>query len=145
MAKIKLTKNELKKQKDDLKRFTRYLPTLELKKKQLLAEIRQIQNTVDKLQSEIDKAENRVSKWVDVFAEDIDLNEFFEMKEVVTDHGNIAGIDIPLYKDVVFEDKEYDLYRTPLWVDQAIEEVKKQIRRRAELQIAEKQQEIIKE
>ena len=33
MAKIKYTKNELKKQKDNLKRFTRYLPTLELKRK----------------------------------------------------------------------------------------------------------------
>jgi V/A-type H+-transporting ATPase subunit D len=31
MAKIKYTKNELKRQKDNLKRFTRYLPTLELK------------------------------------------------------------------------------------------------------------------
>jgi V/A-type H+-transporting ATPase subunit D len=145
MAKIKLTKNELKKQKDDLKRFTRYLPTLELKKKQLLAEIRQIQNTVDKLQNEIEQAEKRVSKWVDVFAEDIDLNEFFEMKDVVTERGNIAGIDIPIFKEVIFEDKEYDLYQTPLWVDQAIEETKEQIRRTAELQIAEKQQEIIKE
>ncbi|MBD3289878.1 V-type ATP synthase subunit D [candidate division KSB1 bacterium] len=145
MAKVKLTKNELKKQKDDLKRFTRYLPTLELKKKQLLAEIRQIQNTVDKLQNDIDQAEKRVLKWVDVFAEDIDLNEFFEMKEVVTDQGNIAGIDIPLFKEVIFEEKEYDLHQTPLWVDPAIEEVKKQIERRAELQVAEKQQEIIKE
>jgi len=145
MAKIKLTKNELKKQKDDLKRFTRYLPTLELKKKQLLAEIRQIQNTVDKLQNEIDHTETRVSKWVDVFAEKIDLHEFLEMKDVVTDRGNIAGIDIPIFKEVIFDDKEYDLYQTPLWVDQAIEETKEQIRRIAELQIAEKQQEIIKE
>ena len=39
MAKIKYTKNELKAQKENLKRFTRYLPTLELKKKQLLMEI----------------------------------------------------------------------------------------------------------
>ena len=40
MAKLKLTKNELKKQKDALKRYTRYLPTLELKKQQLQAEQR---------------------------------------------------------------------------------------------------------
>ncbi|MCL2411478.1 MAG: V-type ATP synthase subunit D, partial [Treponema sp.] len=40
MAKIRLTKNELKKQKDALKRFNRYLPTLMLKKQQLQGEIR---------------------------------------------------------------------------------------------------------
>ena len=42
MAKIKLTKNELKVQKDALKMFRRYLPTLTLKKQQLQTEIRTI-------------------------------------------------------------------------------------------------------
>ena len=40
MAKIKLTKNELKIQKDALKMYNRYLPTLMLKKQQLQTEIR---------------------------------------------------------------------------------------------------------
>ena len=145
MAKIKYTKNELKKQKDDLKRFTRYLPTLELKKKQLLVEIRNIQNLIDKLNDEITRTENQVKQWVDVFAEDIDLNEFFQMIEIVSEHGNIAGIDIPLFKDVVFEDMEYDFYTTPLWIDKGIDFSKQQLKRKAELQIAEQQQEIIKE
>ena len=42
MAKIKLTKNELKIQKDALKMYKRYLPTLTLKKQQLQTEIRSI-------------------------------------------------------------------------------------------------------
>jgi len=42
LAKIKLTKNELKKQKDALKMYKRYLPTLQLKKQQLQTEIRGI-------------------------------------------------------------------------------------------------------
>ena len=43
MAKIKLTKNELKVQKDALKMYQRYLPTLTLKKQQLQSEIRAIE------------------------------------------------------------------------------------------------------
>ena len=39
---IKLTKNELKKQKDNLKQFERYLPTLQLKKQQLQSVIMRI-------------------------------------------------------------------------------------------------------
>lgn len=42
MAKIKLTKNEQKVQKDALKMYQRYLPTLTLKKQQLQSEIRTI-------------------------------------------------------------------------------------------------------
>ena len=100
MAKIKYTKNELKAQKENLKRFTRYLPTLELKKKQLLVEIRTVQKKINQLQSEIEKIENQVSHWVDVFAEDIDLNNFFNIKEVIKDQDNIAGIDIPVFQRV---------------------------------------------
>ena len=47
MAKIKLTKGELKRQRDGLKQFQRYLPTLQLKKQQLQLEILQ-QNLVKK-------------------------------------------------------------------------------------------------
>jgi V/A-type H+/Na+-transporting ATPase subunit D len=144
MAKIKLTKNELKKQKDNLKRFTRYLPTLELKKKQLLAEIRQIQQVVDNLQAEVNKVDKQVNAWADVFAEDIKLEELFKVTDIKTDVGNIAGIDIPIFQDVVFEDTEYDLYTTPLWVDTALRVVKEQIKRRAELKVAKEQQEIIR-
>lgn len=145
MAKIKYTKNELKKQKDNLKRFTRYLPTLELKKQQLLVEIRQIQNRLEKLTEELDRVTAEVTKWVDVFAEDVDLHEFFQVMEVTTDTENIAGIDIPTFVEVVFLDKDYDLYATPLWVDRAIAVVKDQIRRRAELKITQRQEEILRE
>ncbi|MCM8760598.1 MAG: V-type ATP synthase subunit D, partial [Candidatus Omnitrophica bacterium] len=39
MAKIKYTKGELKKQRDALRQYRRYLPTLQLKKQQLQTEI----------------------------------------------------------------------------------------------------------
>ena len=39
MGKIKLTKGELKRQRDALKQYQRYLPTLQLKKQQLQMEI----------------------------------------------------------------------------------------------------------
>jgi V/A-type H+-transporting ATPase subunit D len=40
MAKIKYTKTEQKHQQDALKQFQRFLPTLQLKKQQLQAEVR---------------------------------------------------------------------------------------------------------
>ncbi|MBN2010191.1 V-type ATP synthase subunit D [candidate division KSB1 bacterium] len=145
MAKIKYTKNELKRQKDNLKRFTRYLPTLELKKQQLLVEIRTIQTAVDRLEIETQQLEQDVRQWADVFAEDIDLNTMFKVTEILTDEGNIAGIDIPLFKDVLFEDFDYDYFQTPLWVDKALDVTKTQIKRKLELQVLHKQQEIIRE
>lgn len=145
MAKIRLTKNELKKQKDNLKRYTRYLPTLELKKKQLLQEIHKIQKKIERLQAESKRLEGEVSRWVDVFADEIDLRDFIKIQEIKTEHGNIAGIDIPIFVNLIFEDIEYDYFRTPLWIDKGIEVCKEQIRRKAELEIAEKQKTILQE
>ncbi|NQT23791.1 V-type ATP synthase subunit D [candidate division KSB1 bacterium] len=144
MAKVRLTKNELKKQKDNLKRFTRYLPTLELKKKQLLMEIRKIQNEIELLQEENRKVERDVSVWVGVFAEEIDLTLYIQVTEIRTSEGNIAGIEIPIFEEVIFEEALPDVFTTPLWIDRGIEVLKEQIRRQAQWQIAEKQQEIVR-
>ena len=145
MAKIKYTKNELRKQKDNLARFTRYLPTLELKKMQLVAEVRRIQGEIAEVQSAFDRTAQEISRWADVFAEDIDLHDFFKVKEVVTGEDNIAGIDIPVFRDVVFEDEDYDYFQTPLWVDRGLEVVKDQIRRHVEMQVLRQQEEVLRE
>jgi V/A-type H+-transporting ATPase subunit D len=145
MPKIRLTKNELKKQKDNLKRFLRYLPTLELKKQQLVIELRRIQNEIDRLEKEIEEVDNKVANWADVFAEDINLQDFFKIKNIETEQSNIAGIDIPVFKNVIFEDIDYDFFATPLWVDAGIKVSKEQMKRIANLQITQKQQEIIRE
>ena len=47
MAKIKLTKGEMKRQRDNLKQFKRYLPTLQLKKQQLQMKILEIRRELE--------------------------------------------------------------------------------------------------
>ena len=143
MAKVRLTKNELKKQKDNLKRFTRYLPTLELKKQQLLVEIRRIQNEVQQLHEETLRVEKDVAHWAGVFAEEIDLSAFIKVSEVITGEDNIAGIEIPTFEDVLFEDPDVDYYNTPLWIDTGILVAQEQIKRQKAREVAGRQEEIL--
>lgn len=145
MAKIKLTKNELKKQREALKRFIRYLPTLELKKKQLVVEIKRIEETVKNLEEEIARIERDLEAWIDVFAEEVHIETILKIKQINTDEGNIAGIDIPIFKSIEFEEKEYDLMTYPLWVDTALVVLKKLIELRAQIQVAHEQQKILRE
>ena len=69
MAKIKLTKNELKVQKDALKMYRRYLPTLTLKKQQLQAEIRTIEAKAMAVRKEKRDLEKDFNSWIAVFSE----------------------------------------------------------------------------
>lgn len=145
MIKIRLTKNELKKQKDFLKRFRRYLPMLILKKKQLQLEIIKIQKIIKTLAGEMDVLRKSIISWVDVFAEKMPIEEHLRLKKINTEEGNVAGIDLPLFIGVEFEQKAYDLMFTPLWVDKAIEVIKETITLKAKLLISHKQIEILKE
>ena len=69
MAKIKLTKNELKVQKDALKMYQRYLPTLTLKKQQLQAEIRTIELKAKEVRQAREDLEKGFHSWIAVFSE----------------------------------------------------------------------------
>ena len=67
MAKIKLTKNEQKTQKDALKMYQRYLPTLTLKKQQLQSEIRTIDEKAKEVRAQKKVLEAEFENWISVF------------------------------------------------------------------------------
>ena len=145
MAKVKLTKNELKKQHDDRKRFTRYLPTLELKKKQLLQETVRIQQHIENLDGWLRANAAEVESWADVFAEPTDIAAYCRVQEVVVEQGNIAGCDIPVFREIIFAEGDYDLFTTPLWLDRGIAAVRERMSRLAERTVVERQREIIRD
>jgi len=145
MARIRLTKTELKKQKESLRRFSRYLPMLLLKKKQLQLEILKIHQSVKAVASSIDQLRAAVMPWVDVFSESIELENILKLKSIETTLGNVAGINVPLFKEALFDQNEYDLMSTPLWVDKALEVLRNILTEKAKLLIYHQQLKVLKE
>jgi len=140
MAKIKLTKNELKKQKDALKMFQRYLPTLMLKKQQLQAEIRIIELRVQELMEEKKQINESFKSWIGVFGEvGVFTPNILRITSIKTSEGNIAGVPIPLFQGADFHIEQYDLARTPIWLDVAVEKMKRVFLLDLEAQILEEQ------
>ncbi len=135
MAKVKLTKNEQKKQKDALKRFTRYLPTLQLKKQQLQLVIRQFEAEIEAKRKEISKYQDSLEDWIGVFGEDTGIGDLLQIKEIERERGNIAGVDIPVFKKLEFMPVEYDLFMMPLWVDKGIITMKELASLNAEIEV----------
>ncbi len=139
MATVKLTKNELKKQKDALKRFERYLPTLMLKKQQLQMVIRQAEAAEREKQRQRDEIYKELQEWIAVFGEEIDLENLVKVGKLQTDTGNIAGVDIPQFLGIEFETMPYDLFQMPLWVDSGCEILKRLIAADAEVAVLKEQ------
>ena len=145
MAKIKFTKNELKKQKDALKRFLRYLPTLMLKKQQLQMEIRKIEAQEAELKRNRESRYQEIRRWIAVFGEDVAFPELLTVISLDTELGNIAGVDIPVFQHIEFEQSPYNLFILPLWVDKAIEKLEILGTLDAKISILEKQADLLGE
>ena len=140
MAKIKLTKNELKVQKDALKMYRRYLPTLTLKKQQLQTEIRAVQANAAAVRKAKADLEEGFGNWIAVFSEqDAFPRGIVTVTRLCRGRGNIAGVDIPTFEGVEFARGEYDLYATPLWVDIAADHMEQAIRLDLEAAVLEEQ------
>lgn len=139
MAKIKHTKNELKAQKEALTRFERFLPMLQMKKQLLQAEILRISGEITKREAEEDSLRSGLESWISLFSEPQDVGEVVTLDRIDVDEGNIAGVTIPILRDVDITVQDYDLFDTPPWLDDAVEVVSKLIRLRVEREILEEQ------
>jgi len=139
MPKIKLSKGELKRQRDALKQYERYLPTLQLKKQQLQLEILTQYSLLAARKHFLETRSKAALTWAGLLIESPkELKQWVAPKQTVTSLKNVAGVDVPVFERAEFAGAEYDLFDTPLWVDQAIEHLKELISLRQELNVIEK-------
>ena len=146
---IKLTKNELKKQKDNLKQFQRYLPTLQLKKQQLQSVIMGLRQELERKEAERIQMIGDLDEWVAVFAEneifdeDKRLDHLVQPDKVIVKEENIAGVKIPAFEELTFKDINYDVDDYPLWVDTAVFKLREIARLDALVSTLKKQTELL--
>ncbi len=140
MAKIKLTKNELKVQKDSLKMYQRYLPTLQLKKQQLQTEIRSVAAKAKEVRASRIALEKEFNEWIAVFGEeDAFKSGMVSVRNIKKGYGNIAGVIIPVYEGADFSRGDYDLYESPLWIDMAADRMEKALSLDLEAEVLDEQ------
>ena len=121
MAKIKLTKTELKAQTDALKRFQRFLPMLQLKKQQLQAEIAGIVAKVEDVSARERAARTAMESWIGLFATGEELlSGLVSVKAIRTSSANVAGVEIPVFNGIDTAVADIDLWATPAWLDDAV-------------------------
>ncbi len=135
MGKIKLTKGELKRQRDSLKQFQHYLPTLQLKKQQLQMKILEARRALEVKDAALAEQRQSINRWVGLLADpmmqqSMDFKEWLipSSRDILIETQNIAGAAMPVLKDVRFKDADYDLYLTPLWVDAGLAALRRFVR-----------------
>ena len=144
MAKVKLTKTELKAQTDALKRFQRFLPMLQLKKQQLQGEIAGISAKAEETRAAERAVRAGLDRWVGLFATDPGLLAgLVKVREVRTGSANIAGVAIPTFEAIETDVKPVDPWATPAWVDGAVEVTTRVLALQCERAVYEEQRRLV--
>lgn len=144
MARIKLTKTELKAQTDALRRFQRFLPMLQLKKQQLQSEIAGIVAKAEAVTAREREVRDSLGRWVGLVATDASLLDgLVKVKNIRTGSANIAGVAIPTFEAIDAEVREIDAWATPAWVDGAVEAATQMLSLQCERAVYEEQRRLV--
>jgi V/A-type H+-transporting ATPase subunit D len=135
--KIKLTRTELKLQRDSLARYERYLPTLKLKQQQVQSSIVQIKQAYNKVNGQAQEAQELVDAYKGVFNDiaGINVQDLAKAETVETSSRSVAGIAVPQFEGVTFGHSDYSLFGTAPWVDRAVLDLREVNRLTAELTV----------
>ncbi len=136
----KLTKTELRSQQHRLGQLQKYLPTLQLKKMLLQLEVNQAEQAIEQLRQEYSSQKKMINTYVALLADRgaTDLFPAVKIIEVRSQTENIAGIDLPIYEQVIFQEAAHFLFDAPVWLDSAIEGLRKLLIVREKIHISEK-------
>lgn len=136
---VRLTKNELRIQQTRLTQFQRYLPTLQLKKAMLQFEVSLVLLDIQKLEGEFEEVRRKVEDFAPLLGEkmEIDVMQYAEVSFVKKQYENVAGVEIPVFKGVIFEEPEYFLFDTPVWTESVTELLRALVTARETINVAQ--------
>lgn len=144
--KVKLTRPELKRYREALRRYERYLPMLKLKQQRLQVMLRELAQQRAEAERLCDEMEAALRRYEAVLADraGVPLKVWAKPSEVFVDEKNVAGVPVPVFRDVTFPEARYSLFGTPPWVDQALADLRERSRRQAKVELLQQQERLLR-
>jgi V/A-type H+-transporting ATPase subunit D len=145
MAEIKLSKNELRLQQNRLATLQKYLPTLQLKKALLQTEIGDAKAELAESERNYVRFHAFVEQQSGLLAEkiSIDLSSTIKIKHLGKRYDNIAGVEVPYFETLTFEEVSYPLFDTPVWLDSFILALRNNVEAHVKVEIAREKKEAL--
>ena len=146
MAKIKLTKTQKKAEQDALRQYLRFLPTLQLKRQQLLIELRQSSERLREAREAFERDNERLAVFFGLFGDEgLTALAVSRVRMVAVHRGemNIAGITVPTFESVEFAGITGDLFVDDPAVEDCIDALKTVISNREAYAILEEQHRLL--
>ncbi|MEW5722824.1 MAG: V-type ATP synthase subunit D [Thermodesulfobacteriota bacterium] len=143
---VKYNKTALKSQRDALAKYQKFLPILVLKKMQLQIVLRQMEPKIEAKRLEAWEKAEGLRVWAVFLADpEVNVEDFVRIQAVLTQTDNVAGVAVPEFQEVAYEEKPYSLFATPAWLDPVIEGLRGLVNAREELRVLQEKEALLRE
>lgn len=144
MARLKLSKSSLQQQNTQLRLYLKLLPSLDMKRRQLMAEHKKAREALERADAAITALEAKIGAELPMIAATkIDLGGLVRMTGVEVSTENIAGIRVPRLDAVECETTPYSYLVRPPWVDRLVERLRDAAEQRLRARISGERAEIL--
>lgn len=118
MARLQLSKSSLARELSSLKTYERFLPSLDLKRQQLMAEQSSARRALAETEREIEALTKDLAAKAPMLANtSVSINKLVRIREVRRGTQNVVGVNLPTLQAVNFETRPYSKLTKPHWVD----------------------------
>jgi len=146
MARLQLSKSALSREQKNLRTYKRFLPSLDLKRQQVMAErneaARQLAQTRREI-NELRKAAGDINPMLS--NRDVDLTDLARITNVSLDVENVVGTRLPTLTAVTVEVRDYPLMGKPFWVDNTAQMLRQMLELRVRVQVEERRLALLEE
>jgi len=144
MARLLLSKASLHKQTGQLKRYRQYLPSLDLKRQQLIAERAKALKQHKETEQLIAASREIVGDTLPMLADKtIQLEGLVSLKSVEIVEVNVVGVRLPSVKIIEIDCKDYSYFAKPHWVDVLVEQLKTMLELKIQAEINQQRVDIL--
>jgi len=137
MAKLALNKSSLARESTQLAEYRRFLPSLELKRLQIMAERAKAKETLARLEQDYKQRFVDLASSLPMIANNhVPLEGLVTLKDAVRSEQNLSGTILPVLQDIDVETRSYSLLARPHWVDPYVDGMRDLLRLNLEREVA---------
>lgn len=144
---IALNKTTLKQQRDQAKTFKQFLPSLDLKRQQLLVALKQARNIHAAVEAEIQSLARELQPLYPLLGSttipNVNVSQLIRVRSVRVELENMVGTKLPVIREIDFEVLEYSTLATPFWLDHLVDALRRMLRLRIEHQVSRRRVELL--
>ena len=146
MARLQLSKSALSREQNNLRTYKRFLPSLDLKRQQVMAERNEAARQLAQTRREIDELLKAAGDINPMLANrDVELTDLARITDVSLDVENVVGTRLPTLTAVTVEVRDYPLMGKPFWVDITAQMLRQMLELRVRLQVEQRRLALLEE